>query len=288
MEADNEEFVNLGAAVDAAVNAGATEISNSYAGPEEPTLSGVFAEYNKDYYDHPGVVVTASSGDCGYLNEACLGEPGAANFPADSPDVVAVGGTALSESKETWSSTAWEEGGSGCSQIFGAPLWQTTVADFSATGCGEERSIADVAAIADPETGVDVYDSTPEGNGSPTGWGVWGGTSVASPIVAAEFALAGGSHGVPYPAATVYSHAGEADALYDVVAGANGTCAGTTACRAAVGFDGPTGIGSPVGLDAFAIPGSPASLSLPGISGGAEVGQTLKESAGAWSRAPPP
>lgn len=286
VEADNEQFVNLGAAVDAAVNAGATEISNSYAGPEEPTLSGVFAEYNKDYYDHPGVVVTASSGDCGYLNEACLGEPGNANFPADSPDVVAVGGTALSESKETWSSTAWEEGGSGCSQIFGAPLWQTTVADFSATGCGEERSIADVAAIADPETGVDVYDSTPEGNGSPTGWGVWGGTSVASPIVAAEFALAGGSHGVPYPAATVYSHAGEADALYDVVAGANGTCAGTTACRAAVGFDGPTGIGSPVGLDAFAIPGSPASLSLPGISGGAEVGQTLKESPGAWSGAP--
>jgi hypothetical protein len=286
VEADNDDLVNLGAAVDAAVNAGATEISDSYAGPEEPKLSSLFAEYNDDYYDHPGVVVTASSGDCGYLNEACLGKPGTANFPADSPDVVSVGGTALSESAETWSSTVWEEAGSGCSQIFGAPLWQSSVADFSATGCGAERSIADVAAIADPETGVDVYDSTPEGSGNPTGWGVWGGTSVASPIVAAEFALAGGAHGVPYPASTVYSHAGEADALYDVVTGANGTCAGATACRAAVGFDGPTGVGSPLGLDAFAIPGSPASRSLPSISGLAETGQTLKESPGVWSGAP--
>jgi hypothetical protein len=286
VEADNEDFANLGAAVNAAVSAGATEISNSYAGPEESTLAGVFAEYNDDFYDHPGVVVTASSGDCGYLNEACLGEPGTANFPADSPDVVAVGGTTLSESEGSWSSVAWDEGGSGCSQIFNAPVWQSAVGDFSATGCGSERSVADVAATADPEAGVDVYDSTPEGKGSPTGWGVWGGTSVASPIIAAEFALAGGSHGVPYPAATVYSHAGEASALYDVVAGSNGTCAGASVCRAIVGFDGPTGVGSPVGLDAFSIPGSPTSVSVPSITGMSEVGRTLQESPGSWSGGP--
>jgi hypothetical protein len=286
VEANNEEFASLGAAVNAAVNAGATEISNSYAGPEEPALAAIFSEYNTAYYDHPGVVVTASSGDCGYLNEACLGKAGTADFPADSPDVVAVGGTALESAGETWSSTVWAEGGSGCSSIFSAPLWQADVADFAATGCGSERSIADVAAIGDPETGVDVYDSTPEGNGSPTGWGVWGGTSVASPIVAAEFALAGGAHGVPYPAATLYSHAGEADALYDVVSGSNGSCAGRTACQAVVGFDGPSGLGSPVGLDAFSTPGTPMVQRAPTISGAAEPGQTLTLVAGAWSDGP--
>jgi hypothetical protein len=286
VEADNEEFTSLGAAVNAAVNAGATEISNSYAGPEEPSLSSTFANYNTAYYDHPGVVISASSGDCGYLNEACVGEPGTANFPADSPDVLAVGGTALTDTEETWGSTVWDESGSGCSRIFTAPLWQSTVRNFSATGCGDERSVADVAAIGDPETGVDVYDSTPEGNGSPTGWGVWGGTSVASPIIAGEFGLAGGSHGVPYPAATLYSHAGEADALYDVISGSNGRCAGATACQAAVGFDGPSGIGSPVGLGAFSTPGSPVSSSAPTISGVVEQAQTLTETAGAWSNAP--
>src|SRR5581483_110005 len=127
-----------------------------------------------------------------------------------------------------WSSTVWNEGGSGCSKLFDAAAWQGAAANFSATGCDGGRSVADVAAIGDPETGVDVYDSTPETSGAPTGWGVWGGTSVAAPIVAAELALSGGPRGVDYPGATLYSHLGEADALYDVSLGKNGTCAGTT------------------------------------------------------------
>ncbi|HLH14773.1 MAG TPA: hypothetical protein VKV16_08275, partial [Solirubrobacteraceae bacterium] len=76
--------------------------------------------------------------------------------------------------------------------------------------------------------------------------------SVSSPIVAAEFALAGGAQGVAYPAATLYSHLGEAGALYDVVSGKNGSCAGATICKAAVGYDGPSGVGSPLGVGAFA------------------------------------
>jgi hypothetical protein len=286
VEANNEDFTSLGDAVDAAVKAGATEISNSYAGPEEPALASTFAAYDNDYYNHPGVAITASSGDCGYLNEACPWEPATANFPADSPDVIAVGGTALTGSGEAWTSTVWEEGGSGCSEVFSAPPWQSTVRDFAATGCGSGRSVADIAAIGDPETGVEIYDSTPEGNGDPTGWGVWGGTSVASPIIAAEFALAGGAHGVSYPAATLYSHAGEADSLYDVVSGANGKCSGASACHAEVGFDGPSGIGSPIGLGAFTIAGSPVSTSSPTVSGVAEAAQTLVQSAGVWSNAP--
>lgn len=286
VEANSEEFTDLGAAVDAAVDAGASEISNSYAGPEEAAISGFFTELNEEFYDDPGVVVTASSGDCGYLNEACAGEPHTANFPADSPDVVAVGGTSLTEKKEVWTSTVWAGGGSGCSEIFAAPAWQTAAAGFLATGCGAERSVADVAAVGNPETGVNIYDSTPEGKGEPTGWGVWGGTSVASPIVAAEFALAGGSHGVAFPAATLYAHLGEAADLYDVVSGSNGSCGTATSCHAAVGFDGPTGVGSPIGLGAFSTAGSPESVSPPAISGVAEEGQTLTATPGTWSNSP--
>ncbi len=286
VEAKSEEFTDLGAGVEAAVDAGATEISNSYAGPEEPAIASFFTELNEEFYDEPGTVVTASSGDCGYLNEGCPGEPHAADFPADSPDVVAVGGTSLTEKKEVWTSTVWADGGSGCSGIFAAPAWQSAAPHFAATGCGSERSVADVAAIGNPNTGVNIYDSTPEGNGQPTGWGVWGGTSVASPIVAAEFALAGGSHGVAFPAATLYAHLGEGADLYDVVSGSNGSCGVATSCQAAVGFDGPTGVGSPIGLGAFATAGSPESISPPTISGIAEQGQTLTATPGTWTNSP--
>ncbi len=200
--------------------------------------------------------------------------------------MVAVGGTSLTEKKEVWTSTVWNDGGSGCSEIFAAPAWQKAAAGFAATGCGAERSVADVAAIGNPNTGVNVYDSTPEGNGEPTGWGVWGGTSVASPIVAAEFALAGGSHGVAFPAATLYQHLGEGADLYDVISGSNGSCGVATSCQAAVGFDGPTGVGSPIGLGAFATAGSPESISPPTISGIAEQGQTLTATPGTWTNSP--
>jgi|HubBroStandDraft_2_1064218.scaffolds.fasta_scaffold05571_1 subtilase family serine protease len=279
VEADNSSFAALGAAVDTAVKAGATEISNSYGGAEE---SGDTS--NNAPYDHPGVVITASSGDCGYFNEACGGRE-AASFPASSPDVVAVGGTSLNGSEGDWSSTVWDDGGSGCSVVFSAPVWQSEVADFSETECGSDRSVADVAANADPYTGVDVYDTTPSG-GNPTGWGIWGGTSEASPIVAAEFGLAGGAHGVQYPAQTLYSNIGNSSDLYDVVSGSNGVCSGATSCKARSGYDGPTGVGSPIGLGAFFPPTAPANTSLPTIGGTAEQGQTLTVTHGNWSNSP--
>jgi subtilase family serine protease len=280
VEANNTSFASLGAAVDAAVAAGATEVSNSYGGAEDSSYSA----YNAPY-DHPGVVITVSSGDCGYFNEGCSGTE-AANFPASSPDVVAVGGTTLTQSGESWSSTVWEGAGSGCSVAFTAPLWQSEVANFSATACHGGRSVADVGAVANPYTGVSIYDSTPSPGGYPTGWGVWGGTSLASPVVASEWALAGGAHGVEYPAQTLYSHIGDSSDLYDVVSGHNGSCTGASSCQAAKGYDGPTGVGSPVGLGVFATTASPAIASAPSISGTAEVGQTLTASDGEWSNSP--
>jgi len=281
VETDSEEFSDLGAGVNAAVAAGATVISNSYGGPE----LGSYTSLASSFYNHPGVVVTASSGDCGYLNKACKGTQ-KANFPASFQDVVAIGGTSLTESAGVWTSTVWNEGGSGCSTVFSAALWQTTVANFSATGCGSGRAVADVAAIGDPNTGVDVYDSTPEGLGSATGWGVWGGTSVASPIVAAAWGLAGGAHGVEYPASTLYAHSGQASDFYDVTSGTNGSCGSATICKAAAGFDGPTGVGSPLGLGAFAVGNTPANTSPPTVTGTAVQDETLSASTGEWSGAP--
>jgi hypothetical protein len=281
VEASNSSFAALGAAVDAAVKAGATEVSNSYGGAEE---AGDTA--NDAPYDHPGVVITASAGDCGYFNEGCEHGVEAANFPASSPDVVAVGGTSLNDEGESWSSTVWAGGGSGCSTVFAAPAWQSAVSTYEAADCDGGRSVADVAAVADPYTGVDIYDSTQNPAGYPTGWGVWGGTSLASPVIAAEWGLAGGAQGVEFPAKTLYSHIGESGALYDVVSGSNGSCTGSTACKAAVGYDGPTGVGSPVGLAAFAKPSAPAASSTPSIAGTAEQGQTLTVSHGEWSNGP--
>jgi hypothetical protein len=280
VEAANPSFAALGAAVDTAAKAGATEISNSYGGAEEAGSSS-----DNGPYDHPGIVITVSAGDCGYFNENHCGEAEAANFPASSPDVVAVGGTSLNKSGESWSSTVWEGSGSGCSIAFTAPLWQSEVANFSATACGTGRSVSDVSAVANPYTGVDVYDSTANG-GDPTGWGVWGGTSVASPVIAAEFGLAGGAQGVQFPAATLYAHSGESADLYDVVSGSNGSCTGATECEGAVGYDGPTGVGSPIGLGAYATAASPANSAAPSIAGTAEQGQVLTLSHGVWSGKP--
>ncbi len=282
VEASSEKFTDLGTAVNTAAGAGATEINNSYVGPEKAS----YATYGSRYYEHPGIALTAASGDCGYLNQACPSEPTVVNFPASSPNVIAVGGTALSETGQGWTSTVWDESGSGCSVVFSAPPWQLGVGDFSQTGCGSARSVADVAAVGDPETGVDIYDSTPEGGGEPLGWGVWGGTSVAAPIVAAELALAGGADGAADPAATLYAHEGQSEALDDVVTGSNGSCGDTTACQAAPGYDGPSGLGSPFGLGAFVVPEPPMSAAPPTVSGFAEVGQTLRLTEGDWTGRP--
>ena len=82
---------------------------------------------------------------------------------------------------------------------------------WTSTACGTKRLDNDIAAVADPYTGFDIYDSY----GGP-GWETIGGTSLSSPLTSALYALAGGSGGVSYPAATLYSHLGQPFSLYDV------------------------------------------------------------------------
>src|SRR5262249_31893639 len=203
-------------------------------GGEAPATDGLaFAQ--------PGVVVTAASGDSGYMS--WLEGPAVpyADYPASSPHVVAVGGTrlALTHPGNSWAGeSVWNDGGKRGGSIdgagatggrrtpaFEAPAWQLAVTGWSSVGCGAKRAVADVSADGDPYSGVAVYDSTttPEGN---RGWGVIGGTSVASPIIAAAFALAGGAHGVQYPAQTLYEKAlGAPESLPDIVSGSHGELA---------------------------------------------------------------
>ena len=228
VEATTASNTNLGKAVNEAAKLGANAISNSYGGGESSTDTA----YDTTYYDHPGIAITASSGDSGYGVE----------YPAASPYVTAVGGTSLSKASNTrgWSETAWSGAGAGCSSYDAKPSFQSGVS----TGCSN-RAVADVSAIADPNTGVAVYDSTPYQGYS--GWQVYGGTSVASPIIASVYALAGNTASVNN-AALPYANT---SSLNDVTSGSDGTCSTTVLCTAGTGWDGPTGLGTPNGVGAF-------------------------------------
>ena len=233
VEATSDSDANLGKAVNEAVTLGATYISNSYGGSEDSSETSEDSEY----YDHPGTVITASAGDSSYGVE----------YPAASPYVTAVGGTSLSTSdnsrgwtESVWSTSSTEGTGSGCSAYETQPSWQTAL---GLSGC-DNRIVADVSAVADPNTGVAVYD-TANSNG---GWNVYGGTSAASPIIAATYALAGTPGSSDNPAEYPYN---DPSALYDVTSGSTSTCDPSYLCTAETGYDGPTGLGTPDGTAAF-------------------------------------
>src|SRR5215217_1124842 len=232
VEANSNSFNDLGAAVNtAAAQSGVKSISNSYGAKEF-----FFEESYQDYYKHPGITITVSSGDSGY----------GVQFPAASRYVTAVGGTSLTRSTTgAWSESVWSGAGSGCSAYIAKPSWQTD------KGCAN-RTVADVSAVANPNTGVAVYDSygsTVDANGDSLNWYVFGGTSVSAPIIASVYALADNTINYgEYP----YSHA-SALTLNDVVSGSNGGCTKrkTYLCTGVSGYDGPSGLGTPKGVGAF-------------------------------------
>ncbi|HWE88545.1 MAG TPA: peptidase S8 [Pseudonocardiaceae bacterium] len=220
---------------------GVVAVSNSWGSPEATSDTTDDAHFN-----HSGVAITASSGDSGY----------GALWPASSPYVTAAGGTSLTKASNArgWSETAWSGAGSGCSAYEPKPSWQHD------TGCSK-RTVADVSAVADPNTGVAVYDTYNTCGSYPwcdfliefgvvqgaDGWIEVGGTSAASPIIASVYALAGNTPSIS-GSSYVYSHTGS---LNDVTSGSNGSCSGSYLCTAGPGYDGPTGWGTPNGTGAF-------------------------------------
>src|SRR3954447_13078566 len=232
VEATNNSNANLYTAVDTAARLGANAISNSYGAAESSSDPASNVHFN-----HPGTAITVSSGDGGYGVE----------YPAASPYVTAVGGTTLNHASNArgWTESAWSGAGSGCSAYEPKQSWQTD------SGCAR-RTVADVSAVADPNTGVNVYDSNCSGLASLLGqcfkgWGVVGGTSASAPIIASVYALAGNAGSVTY-GSYPYSHTAS---LFDVTSGSNGSCGGSYLCTARAGYDGPTGLGTPNGTGGF-------------------------------------
>jgi hypothetical protein len=259
VEASSADDSPLFGAINEAVTLGAKYVSNSWGGSEASSQTTT----DSSYLNHPGVAITVSSGDDGT----------GAEFPATSRYVTAVGGTSLTKATSTsrgWTESAWSSAGSGCSAYDTKPTWQTVT-----TSCSK-RAEADVSAVADPNTGVAVYQTY-----GASGWSVYGGTSAAAPIIAGVYALAGTPGSSDYPASYPYSHSGN---LFDVTSGSNGSC-GAPICTAGSGWDGPTGLGTPNGTAAFAAGTTSGSVTVtnPGSQTGTvgtAAGLTLSASGG--------
>lgn len=242
VEANSASTADLDKAVDAAAAVpGVVAISNSYGGAEAASQLSDDAHFN-----HPGIAVTASSGDSGY----------GVSWPASSQYVTGVGGTSLNTAGNSrgWSETAWSGAGSGCSAFEPKPAWQNDA------GCSK-RTVADVSADADPNTGLGVYDTYNSCGSSSLcdfliqlgvvqgldGWAQVGGTSLASPLIASVYALAGNTSVITYRS-WPYGHSAS---LFDVTSGSNGTCSPSYLCTVGAGYDGPTGLGTPNGSGGF-------------------------------------
>ncbi len=304
VEANTASDADLAAAASAAASLHPTVISNSYGEGETTSIPS-------SAYSFPGIVVVASSGDDGWYDQDLLDSVNSPELPAVAPGVVSVGGTTLNLGRDgsRVSETVWNDDGpylndalqigspqgatgGGCSTKFAAPAWQLHVIGYASTGCGSARNSADVSVDGDYITGLDIYSSFDCGpQCEPTGWATVGGTSLSSAIVAALWALAGGSHGLDFPAASLYATRHGAPAFHDVTEGGAGFCdaygeceaqspspntfgdgmvdcawdasgnsvTATGQCDARPGYDGPSGVGTPDGLAGF-IPVAPEAV----------------------------
>lgn len=224
VEADEPETPNLGRAENTAVRLGADVVSNSY-GTDEFAGMGKVA---RRYYLHAGVPIVASTGDDGFTT---------AQFPAVMRFVIAVGGTSLTKTRHGWAEHAWWGAGSGCSAYLPKPRWQP------GTHC-PMRSVSDISAVADPASGFLLYDTYRLGRQA--GYHRVGGTSLSAPLIAGMIARAGNAAHVGGRYISRHRHA-----LHDVRGGSTGFCGGDYLCTAKIGYDLPTGFGSPRGLGAL-------------------------------------
>lgn len=238
VQAASNSNANLFGAVQYANGLGATEVSMSFGSSE---FSGE-TSYDS-YFTNSGTLYTASAGDSGHGTE----------YPAASPNVIAVGGTTLNGCSGTscagfTSETAWSGSGGGASSYESIPAYQSSYsgpvygAGTITALTGGFRGVPDVSFEANPNTGVSVYDSTRyEGQ---EGWFTIGGTSVGAPDWAGILAAAASTGATALQGDSAIYSGGYSTNLRDITSGTNGSCG--TDCTAGPGYDLVTGLGSPI------------------------------------------
>lgn len=297
VEATTNLFGNFVQAAKEAKSLNPTVVSNSYAVPEGAPESQLDYVYSAG----PSTAITAGSGDHGF---------GTA-YPSAAPNVTAVGGTSLTHTGTgtslVWNpQTVWSGAGSGCTAYESMPAWQADPNVYSLAATCTKRQVADVAAVADPATGVAVYDTYGQ-----TGWLVQGGTSVGTPILAAAYGLAAGNGAfAPSPSALYVdaggSQIGPTPGLVPVASGSSGSC-GNYLCDAAhalpSGYNGPAGLGTLNGISALSgrlsfaptstgvaagvpTPAVTVHLSTPAPSSGVAVTLATSSASGGFSTSP--
>ena len=249
VEANTAGVADLAASEVTASSFNPVAISNSYGSTtEEPS-------YNSDY-THTGMAIVAGSGDSGASN---------ISWPADLPNVVAASGTTLSlNPNNSWAGeSVWSGSGGSCSTN-PAPLWQTSLPNWVTAGCGSNRAYGDVSADADPNSGMAIYMATSSTSGS---WYEIGGTSLSSPLIASSYALAGGVLSGNNAVSILYGSFNSSNS-HDITSGNDCTSTITTNCTAGVGFDTPSGLGSPNGISGFVVqPATNLSLKVDNNNG---------------------
>jgi subtilase family serine protease len=226
VEANSSDFGDLQTAEAEAVTLGAHIVSNSWI------CYGSYDCVDQSIFDQPGVLYTAGSGDAGY---------GAIGAPSALSSVVAVGGTVLSKNGSTYSESVWNGAGAGCATGVTKPSWQH---DPDCTS----RTDSDVSAISWQVAEYDTYGYS--------GWFTVGGTSVATPMVAAIFALAGNASSQD-AAKKIWSlkKRKRGKDLHAITTGSDGSCNGEYLCQAGTkqfhSYSGPAGWGTPNGIKTF-------------------------------------
>jgi subtilase family serine protease len=218
------------AAAALAVAAGGGEVSNSWGGGESAN-----EESYESTFTGTNVVFVASTGDsAGTI------------FPSVLQNVVGAGGTSINRnsSGSFESQTSWSAGGGGSSAYVPVPTYQSAIKKISKI-VGKKRGVPDFSFDANPNTGVWIYDTTPY-EGSVRDWIVIGGTSVASPALAAVLNSAGTfSASTATELTEVYKGYTDKANWTDITSGSCGNNGGASAKK---GYDFCTGIGVPNGF----------------------------------------
>jgi hypothetical protein len=256
----------------ASLNPAPDVISDSFGAPLQKSSDDAFFG-NNGQFTFSGIATVAASGDAGYpANDPKTGNCATkaqttpcSEYPAALPGVTAVGGTRLAPAQGArgFGESAWSESGSGCNTYASTkPAWQTGIP------CAG-RAYSDISTVADPTTGIQVYDSSPlPGKTTAAGWVVVGGTSAAAPMVAGYYALvesanAGAIDSQLDSPKWPYDQAAK-KLLNDPATGSNGSCAALSiVCNGMPGYDGPTGAGS---ISGAVVKGAPG-IGGPGSSG---------------------